>query len=173
MVRHDLAVGEAWSRAILSSLNQIDSSKNSQQSPHRYKEVASKQLAGLWIIAFAKEPLLRDGTISDVSLTSVMTGMAGFTGNKGACAIRLQYVLLLMENRVQYHNSNLTLHPVMGSSSLFQTPITFVCAHLAAFQDGTDRRNADFHDISKRAIFNIESDASPTGYRFAGIYDSG
>ena len=36
------------------------------------------------------------------------------------------------------------------------TPITFtfVNAHLAAFDEMTEKRNADFHDLSKRLSFN-------------------
>lgn len=32
--------------------------------------------------------------------------------------------------------------------------MTFVNAHLAAFDEACDRRNADFHDLSKRLLFD-------------------
>lgn len=32
--------------------------------------------------------------------------------------------------------------------------LTFVNSHLAAFDEMFDRRNADFHDISKRLLFD-------------------
>ena len=31
--------------------------------------------------------------------------------------------------------------------------MTFVNAHLAAFDEYTERRNADFHDLSRRLLF--------------------
>ena len=39
--------------------------------------------------------------------------------------------------------------------------VYFANAHLAAFQDGADKRNFDFHDISKRAIFAAPSAGRP------------
>lgn len=33
------------------------------------------------------------------------------------------------------------------------TVLSFVNAHLAAFDEGLDRRNADFHDLSRRLVF--------------------
>ncbi|KAH8118813.1 DNase I-like protein [Phellopilus nigrolimitatus] len=48
-------------------------------------------------------------------------------GNKGATALRL---------------------------TLYSTVLTFVNAHLAAFDDLTERRNADFHDLSRRLLFS-------------------
>lgn len=50
-------------------------------------------------------------------------------GNKGAVSIRLTY------------------RPTPSSTPV---ALTFVDAHLAAFDEALDRRNADFHDISRR-----------------------
>jgi phosphatidylinositol-bisphosphatase len=35
--------------------------------------------------------------------------------------------------------------------------LTFVNTHLAAFDDMAERRNADFHDLGRRLIFNAAS----------------
>jgi phosphatidylinositol-bisphosphatase len=58
-------------------------------------------------------------------------------GNKGAVAIQLTY------------------RPCATPSAPSPIPIilTFVDSHLAAFEDHLDRRNADFHDISRRLTF--------------------
>ena len=43
--------------------------------------------------------------------------------------------------------------------------MTFVNAHLAAFDEMLERRNADFHDICKRLIFDspVTMEDVPTG----------
>jgi phosphatidylinositol-bisphosphatase len=39
-----------------------------------------------------------------------------------------------------------------------RTTITFVNSHLAAFDEMTDRRNADFHDLSRRMVFQYSTE---------------
>ncbi len=58
-------------------------------------------------------------------------------GNKGAVAVRLTY-------RPQPTPAAPTPVPII---------LTFVNSHLAASDDQLDRRNADFHDISRRLAF--------------------
>lgn len=134
MIRHDLLVGEAWSSAILQCLHEphLDKKEDDAKEPPGYILLETKQLAGIWIALFAKQDRL--GDLGDLSTTSVMTGFAGFAGNKGACCVRLRI-----------HDSY----------------VHFANAHLAAFQDGADKRNFDFHDISKRAIFAASSAGRP------------
>ena len=43
---------------------------------------------------------------------------------------------------------------LMQVFSIHDSYMTLVCAHLAAFQETTDRRNADFVEITKRAVFS-------------------
>lgn len=47
------------------------------------------------------------------------------------------------------------------------TALTFVNAHLAAFDEMFEKRNADFHDLCKRLVFeptaSVVDDASSTG----------
>jgi hypothetical protein len=40
------------------------------------------------------------------------------------------------------------------AETLIPTILTFVNAHLAAFEEMQERRNADFHDLSKRLLFD-------------------
>ncbi|KAH9020036.1 Endonuclease/exonuclease/phosphatase [Lactarius pseudohatsudake] len=61
----------------------------------------------------------------------------GVMGNKGAVAIRLTY----------------RPHPTPSAPTPIPIVLTFVNSHLAAFDDQLDRRNADFHDISRRLTF--------------------
>jgi phosphatidylinositol-bisphosphatase len=58
-------------------------------------------------------------------------------GNKGAVAIQLTY----------------RPYPTPSAPAPVPIILTFVDSHLAAFEDHFDRRNADFHDISRRLTF--------------------
>jgi phosphatidylinositol-bisphosphatase len=57
-------------------------------------------------------------------------------GNKGATAIRMSYT------------------PLAQEISPSPTVLTFVNAHLAAFDEMVERRNFDFHDLSRRLVFD-------------------
>ena len=59
-------------------------------------------------------------------------------GNKGATALRLTF----------------TPPQTSQVQSPRPTIITFVNAHLAAFDEMYDKRNQDFHDISRRLVFD-------------------
>lgn len=125
MIRHDNTVGHAWVTGILACLN--DGADG--ESKKGYQCLEMKQLAGMYIACFADSTLVKSGVIDDVTATSVMTGWAGFAGNKGACGIRLKV-----------HDSR---------------TLCFVSAHLAAFQDNVERRNADYKDICTRMVFPL------------------
>ncbi|KAG7095842.1 hypothetical protein E1B28_006537 [Marasmius oreades] len=52
------------------------------------------------------------------------------------------------------------------------TTLTFVCSHLAAFDEMVDKRNADYQDLTKRLLFletlpydNVEADTIPHGVK--------
>lgn len=61
-------------------------------------------------------------------------------GNKGGTAIRMTYSPPLPSKRLSV-----------------PTTITFVNSHLAAFDEMTDRRNAEFHDLSRRMLFQYST----------------
>lgn len=65
----------------------------------------------------------------------------GLMGNKGATALRVTFSPPLSSNRPSV-----------------PTTLTFVNSHLAAFDEMTERRNADFHDLSRRMLFQHSAD---------------
>jgi phosphatidylinositol-bisphosphatase len=46
--------------------------------------------------------------------------------------------------------------PTPDVPSPLSTTFTFVNSHLAAFDGMVDRRNADFHDLSRRLVFPLK-----------------
>lgn len=95
-------------------------------------KVSSQQLVGLLIIVFVDES--RAKNISDVSATYVGTGTLGM-GNKGATAVRLKF---------------------------FDTYLTLVNSHLAAFQDQCEARNRDYLEICRRITFPTRPGTTPS-----------
>lgn len=90
-----------------------------------YTCIRSQQLVGILLLLFVRDDLV--GSISDISTSVVKTGIGGMGGNKGAAGVRLR---------------------------LFETPVTFCCAHLAAHQDGHDDRDAHYHEIVQNMAFS-------------------
>ena len=73
-------------------------------------------------------------------------------GNKGGTAIRLTFT----PPSVGHENS--TLPEFLPGS----TTLTFVDAHLAAFDDMVEKRNSDFHELSRRLLFeNVNTSKAP------------
>jgi hypothetical protein len=95
--------------------------------PDGYQFVSCDQLAGLVLLVYASPEVA--ATISNVSSTTVGTGLMGLLGNKGAVATRI----------------------VLGET----TKLVFVNCHLASGQDQTaaDRRVWDVMAILARAKF--------------------
>ncbi|KAJ2716349.1 hypothetical protein H4R19_000701 [Coemansia spiralis] len=111
------------------------------------EKIASKQLIGMFVMVYARAAIAR--RISGVQTASVGCGLMGMVGNKGAVAVRLAYM---------------------------DTPICFVCAHLAHDAAAVDKRNAQFHDLCKRLVFAADPDhaADPLTPRdVAGSYGGG
>ncbi|KAJ2823893.1 hypothetical protein GGI24_003554, partial [Coemansia furcata] len=92
---------------------------------HAYRKLASKQLIGMFIMVYARMDVAE--LVSDVQATSVGCGIMGMVGNKGAVAVRAVYM---------------------------DTPLCFVCSHLAHDATQVDRRNSQFHDLCKRLLFS-------------------
>jgi phosphatidylinositol-bisphosphatase len=112
-------VGEAkekWKRALEDAM------------PEGYQFVSSSQLAGLLLLVYASPEVAP--TISNVSSTTVGTGLMGLLGNKGGVATRI----------------------VLGET----TRVVFVNCHLASGHDQTaaDRRVWDVQAIQNRARFD-------------------
>ena len=154
MVRHDPHISDEWTRTILRSLNDPlstsprkddDVDRRDYKRDKPYDFVTGKQLAGLWIGLFAKTSLIDAQDLCDIKTATLMTGFAGLTANKGACAIRLR---------------------------LGDAHIAFTNVHLAAGQEAAERRDADFADISRRLGFPVPSPAGANGIYTIGMYDS-
>ncbi|EPQ50828.1 DNase I-like protein [Gloeophyllum trabeum ATCC 11539] len=139
---------DAWTTAILASLGEKGA---------LYHKLASKQLVGMLLIVICKTRL--KDSFRDVKVCAVGAGILGIMGNKGGTAIRVTY-----EPRAS---------PEASPSRAIT--VTFVDAHLAAFDEMMERRNADFHDLSKRLVFDVvplSSDASLVNNLPTTIYDS-
>ncbi|EFJ47134.1 hypothetical protein VOLCADRAFT_105199 [Volvox carteri f. nagariensis] len=95
-------------------------------SDEEYVQVASKQLVGVYLSVWVRRRLLP--AVRGVQVTTVATGFGGYLGNKGAVAARLR---------------------------LYDSSLVFVASHLTAGDAEGDelRRNADVHDILRRAVF--------------------
>ncbi|KAG1752256.1 DNase I-like protein [Suillus lakei] len=120
-----------------------------------YEKLASKQLVGMLIIAIAKK--------SRLSCFGDIQGIMGIMGNKGATAIRMSYT------------------PLTQEISPSPTVLTFVNAHLAAFDEMVERRNFDFHELSRRLVFDqtdgLDSNSNvnttlESSRRIVGLFES-
>ncbi|KAF8843428.1 DNase I-like protein [Paxillus ammoniavirescens] len=102
-----------------------------------YEKLASRQLVGMLLVVIVRKALVP--CFSDVRLCDAGAGIMGFMGNKGAAAIRLEF----------------TPKPPSDSLATRYRPtiLTFVNAHLAAFDEMVDRRNYDFQELSGRLAF--------------------
>ncbi|KAG2040787.1 Endonuclease/exonuclease/phosphatase [Suillus americanus] len=143
---------DSWVEAILAGLG---------ERGILYEKLASKQLVGMLIVAIAKKSRL--SCFGDIRLSAAGAGIMGIMGNKGATAIRVSYT------------------PLAQEISPSPTVLTFVNAHLAAFDEMVERRNFDFHDLSRRLVFDqtdeLNSDsfantALETSRRTVGLFES-
>ncbi|KAF8199468.1 Endonuclease/exonuclease/phosphatase [Pholiota molesta] len=101
----------------------------------------SKQLVGMLLVIFVKKEL--QSCFGNITTSAAGAGILGIMGNKGGTAVRLTFTppSPSTEEQSQLHSP--------GSTTL-----TFVNAHLAAFDEMVDRRNSDFQDLSKRLSFD-------------------
>ncbi|KAJ7507015.1 DNase I-like protein [Mycena galericulata] len=102
-----------------------------------YEKLASKQLVGLLIVIIVKKALRP--CFDEVKSTMAGTGIMGLMGNKGGTAIRMKFTPPATE----------------AVKNPGPTVLTFVNAHLAAFDEMFEKRNADFHDLAKRLQFDL------------------
>jgi phosphatidylinositol-bisphosphatase len=85
--------------------------------------VMQKSLVGILLIVYAKENIAPH--IQDVRSASAGVGLMGMMGNKGGVTIRM---------------------------NIHDTPICFVCSHLAAQRENVEGRNSDFKNIIERTV---------------------
>uniref|UniRef100_A0A914HAX0 phosphoinositide 5-phosphatase n=1 Tax=Globodera rostochiensis TaxID=31243 RepID=A0A914HAX0_GLORO len=90
----------------------------------KFVVLACEQLVGVCLVLFIRASLL--GSVRDLAIGDVKTGMGGATGNKGSVAVRMTFD---------------------------STSICFVCSHFAAGQNEVTTRNADFQTTMKKIRF--------------------
>ncbi|EMD36828.1 hypothetical protein CERSUDRAFT_83851 [Gelatoporia subvermispora B] len=117
---------DAWCMAIFAGLG---------EKAVLYEKLVSKQLVGMLLVVIVKKRLRAQ--FGDIKTASVGAGIMGVMGNKGATAVRLTF----------------TPAPSAQAPHPRPTVLTFVNSHLAAFDEMWEKRNADFHDLSKRLLF--------------------
>ncbi|KIM41337.1 hypothetical protein M413DRAFT_146739 [Hebeloma cylindrosporum] len=121
---------DAWCLAIFAALG---------EKAVKYEKLVSRQLMGMLIVIIVKK-CLKD-CFGNIRTSVAGAGILGVMGNKGGTAIRLSFT-------PPAHNSGGSSKSPWGPTSL-----TFVNAHLAAFDEMVDKRNSDFQDLSKRLLF--------------------
>ncbi|KAF9810224.1 hypothetical protein IEO21_07066 [Rhodonia placenta] len=126
---------DAWVTAIFAGLGEKAVLYEKVSSVYPEYFLASKQLVGMLLIVVVKKML--KPSFDDIQTASIGAGIMGLMGNKGATALRLNYIPLSSDG----HRPR----PIV---------LTFVNSHLAAFDEMYERRNADFHDLSKRLVFD-------------------
>jgi inositol polyphosphate 5-phosphatase INPP5B/F len=108
-------------------------------SPNTYVTIAARQLVGILLVVLVKRT--HEPFVRDLMITDAGTGFLGSGGNKGGVACRF---------------------------ALYDKTIACVSCHFAAHEQNTERRNQDFHDVVRKAIFRREpgakSDPSPFSY---------
>ncbi|KAI0329804.1 DNase I-like protein [Cubamyces sp. BRFM 1775] len=132
---------DAWCMAVFAGLG---------EKAALYEKLVSKQLVGMLLVIITKKRLR--ACFSEIRTCSVGAGIMGMLGNKGATAARIQFTPMpSAPSAADYEGRPVTL--------------TFVNAHLAAFDEMFEKRNADFHDLSKRLLFDsgIVADESVPG----------
>ena len=97
---------------------------NGNSENERFQLMAEKLLVGLYIVVFVRESLVPK--VGDIRTTSTGVGSLGVLGNKGCVAIRM---------------------------NVYDTPLCFICSHLAAHLENVQGRNADFKNIIDRTLF--------------------
>ncbi|KAG6842660.1 hypothetical protein H0H93_003927, partial [Arthromyces matolae] len=118
------------------------------------------QLVGMLIVVLVKKSAA--SSFSNVQTCTAAAGILGVMGNKGAVATRLTFTPPLSDS------SDTTTTSTPGP-----TVLTFVSSHLAAFDEMVDKRNSDFHDVSKKMKFTSGfMDAAGTSPVHVSVYDS-
>lgn len=120
---------EAWCTAIFAALG---------EKAELYEKLASKQLVGMLLVIIVRKSLRK--YFGGIQTCAAGAGIMGVMGNKGGVAIRLQFAPP-SDELIEYH----------------PTVFTFVNAHLAAFDEMFEKRNADYHDLCRRLGFSGEA----------------
>ena len=99
-----------------------------RSSGSSYTFVTSKFLVGLLVCVFAADTIAPH--VQNVRAFSAGVGMMGVMGNKGGVSVRMV---------------------------VYDSPITFVCSHLAAHRENVTGRNSDVRNIIEKTVFDADS----------------
>ncbi|KAJ7450812.1 DNase I-like protein [Mycena latifolia] len=135
---------DAWSAAVFAALG---------ERAAMYEKLASKQLVGMLIIVLVKKTLRL--CFGEVRTCAAGTGIMGLMGNKGGTAVRVVFTPpgeAVAGNTPANSESNTDAESANPNAG---TVLTFVNAHLAAFDEMVERRNADFHELARKLRFDV------------------
>lgn len=95
-----------------------------------YEKVTERQLVGIMILVFVRKN--HSGYLSNIQTSAAATGFLSAVGNKGGIAVRFK---------------------------LYDRTVSCVSCHLSAHTGNVERRNQDFRDVVRKAVFDqLESD---------------
>ncbi|KAJ3923508.1 DNase I-like protein [Lentinula edodes] len=137
---------DAWTVAVFAALG---------EKAEMYEKLASKQLVGMLVMVIVKKSLR--SCFSNIMTTSVGAGILGLMGNKGGTAVRLTFsppTSSLEDLDSALNVASSIEHFQHGIENPGPTVLTFVVSHLAAFDEMVAKRNTDFHELSKRLVFD-------------------
>ncbi|KAJ3862319.1 DNase I-like protein [Lentinula novae-zelandiae] len=137
---------DAWTVAVFAALG---------EKAELYEKLASKQLVGMLVMVIVKKSL--QSCFSNIMTTSVGAGLLGLMGNKGGTAVRLTFsppTSSLEDLDSALNDASSIGHFQHGIENPGPTVLTFVVSHLAAFDEMVAKRNTDFHELSKRLVFD-------------------
>lgn len=97
-----------------------------------YACICARQMVGILLLCFVRDA--HEPAVSELMLAVAGTGIMRSGGNKGAVAARFR---------------------------LYDKTLSFVSCHLAAHDHNVERRNQDFHDVIRKAVFVSASTEVP------------
>lgn len=103
-------------------------------APERYVCVQSRQLVGILLLVFVRKD--HEMFTRDVMVTEVGTGIMNRGGNKGGVVTRMR---------------------------IYDTTLCIASCHLTAHDHNVERRNQDFHELMRKAIF-MDPDVKSSPY---------
>ncbi|KAF8189146.1 Endonuclease/exonuclease/phosphatase [Mycena galopus ATCC 62051] len=133
-----------------------------------YEKLASKQLVGILLVVIVRKELRGCFPESEIRTAAAGTGIMGLMGNKGGTAIRLKFTPSPSTSPTDAQTGQTGIRLTTPAP----TVLTFVNAHLAAFDEMVERRNADFHDLAKRLRFELGAGAGTGTEGTCGIFES-
>ncbi|PWN22376.1 DNase I-like protein [Microstroma glucosiphilum] len=109
--------------------------------PEDYTLLGEAHLVSISLFVFGRDRAGIPSRVKEVRTSTAAAGVFNLLGNKGGVGVRL-----VMQTALQGKESNLTLEDS-------REVLTFVCAHLAAHDHMSPRRNEDFKTIVSRLAF--------------------